>query len=87
MTPPSTNCLCCRPKPMRAVATHFVSGANVRTSFASTEQAGTIKEITAHLPGFHTVAVSVQKGLIADIHSSVDNAFTMSGIRSTQRRW
>lgn len=47
-------------------------------SFASTEQAGTIKEITAHVPGFHTVAVSLQKGLIADIHSSVDNAFTMS---------
>ena len=47
-------------------------------SFASTEEAGAIKEITAHVPGVHTVAVSVEKGLVADIHSSTDHAFSLS---------
>ena len=47
-------------------------------SFADAEQAQGIKELTAHLPGVHTVAVSVQKGLIADLHSSVDKAFSLS---------
>lgn len=47
-------------------------------SFASTEEAGAIVEITAHVPGVHTVAVSVEKGLVADIHSSTDHAFSLS---------
>jgi dipeptidyl-peptidase-4 len=47
-------------------------------SFASEEAAGSIKELTAHIPGFHTVAVSVANGLVADIHSSADQAYSVS---------